>query len=178
MSRNSTLKIVFTAMFAALVCVATMLIHIPTPGTGGYVNLGDGVLLAGAFLLPTGLGVAAAGIGSMLADLLAGYMVYAPGTLIVKGLSAFIAAALFRAAFLQKRPALLRRLIAAIVAELFMVAGYLLYESTFLSYGAGALASVPANLVQGAVGVVIALALTAFFSTSHEINELMKKLNG
>lgn len=127
-------------MFAALVCVATMLIHIPTPGTGGYVNLGDGVLLTGAFLMPPWLAVAAAGIGSMLADILAGYMVYAPGTLIVKGVTALIAALIFRGAVLEKKAPTLRRLIAAIVAEVFMAAGYLLYESVFLSYGAGALA--------------------------------------
>lgn len=177
MKRNSTLKIVVTAMFTALICVATMLIHIPTPGTGGYVNLGDGVLLTGAFLMPTGLGVAAAAIGSMLADLLSGYMLYAPGTLVVKGLTALIAAGLLRAAFTQRLSPAPRRLIAAVVAEIFMALGYLFFESTFLSYGAGALASVPANLLQGAVGVAIALALTHFFTSSHEIAELMKKLN-
>ena len=30
-----------TALFAALACVATMSIRIPTPGTGGYIHPGD-----------------------------------------------------------------------------------------------------------------------------------------
>ena len=39
---NSKLKkIVLTALFAALSCVATMSIKLPTPGTGGYIHPGD-----------------------------------------------------------------------------------------------------------------------------------------
>ena len=39
MSSRSTLRIILTAMFAALICVATMFIRIPTPGTGGYAKV-------------------------------------------------------------------------------------------------------------------------------------------
>lgn len=41
-----------TALFAALACVATMSIRIPTPGTGGYIHPGDAiVILSGVVLL-------------------------------------------------------------------------------------------------------------------------------
>ena len=51
---NSNLKkIIMTALFAALACVATMSIRIPTPGTGGYIHPGDAiVILAGIILGP------------------------------------------------------------------------------------------------------------------------------
>ena len=51
---NSNLKkIVMTALFAALACVATMSIRIPTPGTGGYIHPGDAiVILSGVVLGP------------------------------------------------------------------------------------------------------------------------------
>ena len=153
-----------------------MLIHIPTPGTGGYANLGDGILLTGAFLLPFYPGVAAAAIGSMLADLLAGYMVYAPGTLIVKGCTALIAMLIYRASSSKISSTPLRLIVAAVPAEIFMAAGYLLYESIFLGYGAAALASVPANLAQGFVGCIVSLLLTSLLSASHEFNDLIKKL--
>ena len=43
---NSNLKkIVMTALFAALACVATMSIRIPTPGTGGYIHPGDAIVI-------------------------------------------------------------------------------------------------------------------------------------
>lgn len=67
MKHTSTFKIVL----AALVCVATMLIQIPIPATGGYANLGDGVILVCAYLISPLYAVIAAGLGSMLADLLA-----------------------------------------------------------------------------------------------------------
>ena len=170
MSSRSTLRIVLTSMFAALICVATMFIRIPTPGTGGYANAGDGIMLTAAFLLPPGCAAIAAGVGSMLSDLLAGYMSYVPGTLVVKGLATLIAALICRKSF----P--FARLTGAVLCELFMVAGYLLYESLLLSYGAGALASVPANLAQGAVGVIISMVLTPFFTRSHDITDLLKKM--
>lgn len=77
MKNASLRKIIFAALMAALTTVATMIIRIPTP-TQGYIHLGDGmVLLCGALLGP-GLGALAAGIGSMLSDLFAGYMSYVP----------------------------------------------------------------------------------------------------
>ena len=51
MKQNQTLKIVLIALFAALVCVATMLVPIPIPSSGGYANAGDGVILMCAFLM-------------------------------------------------------------------------------------------------------------------------------
>ena len=89
MKNASLRKIIFAALMAALTTVATMIIRIPTP-TQGYIHLGDGmVLLCGALLGP-GLGALAAGIGSMLSDLFAGYMSYVPGTFVIKALTAMV----------------------------------------------------------------------------------------
>ena len=43
MKHDKLLKLVLAAIFAALTCVATMLIHLPMPATNGYINLGDGM---------------------------------------------------------------------------------------------------------------------------------------
>ena len=51
MKAVSVKKLVFAALFAALICVSTISIRIPTPGTGGYIHPGDAaVILAGVFL--------------------------------------------------------------------------------------------------------------------------------
>ena len=42
---EKTRKLVYAALFAALTCVMTMIVKIPVPATGGYVNLGDCVVL-------------------------------------------------------------------------------------------------------------------------------------
>ena len=90
MSRNHTRTIVFAALLAALTTVATMVIRIPTP-TQGYIHLGDGMVLICGVLLGPGLGALAAGVGSMLADLIGGYMAYVPGTFAIKALTALAA---------------------------------------------------------------------------------------
>ena len=89
-------KLVMAALFAALACVATMSIKIPTPGTSGYIHPGDAiVILAGVVLGPT-WGFLAGGIGSAMADLLGGYFVYVPITFVIKGLVSLCSALLYR----------------------------------------------------------------------------------
>ena len=73
---NKTKKIVMTALFAALACVATMSIRIPTPGTSGYIHPGDAIVILAGIILGPAYGFLAAGIGSCLADLLGGYFVW------------------------------------------------------------------------------------------------------
>ena len=83
-TNNNTRKLVMTALFMALVCTATMVIRIPTPGTNGYIHPGDAlVILSGIFLGPV-QGLLAAGIGSALADFLGGYLLYVPATFLIK----------------------------------------------------------------------------------------------
>lgn len=154
-SREKLLKICVTAMFAALICVATMLIQIPSP-LNGYVNFGDCFILIAAWVLGPIYGFAAGGIGSALADLFTGYVHYVPGTFIIKGLIAVAAALLCRALLgrLSKFP-IAAYLISALSGEIIMVGGYYLYAALLLGKSfAGAWASVPGNLVQGAFGLV------------------------
>ena len=87
MENQKVRKLVLSALMAALVYVATSIIQIPSP-VNGYVNLGDCFVLLSGWLLGPWYGAAAAGIGSMLVDLLSGYGHYVPGTLIIKGLAA------------------------------------------------------------------------------------------
>ena len=86
-------KLVLAGVFAALACVATMVIQIPSP-MNGYVNLGDCVVLLAGWLLGPVYGFAAAGVGSMLADILSGYAHYAVGTFLIKGVMALVASLL------------------------------------------------------------------------------------
>lgn len=153
MKHEKLIKLVLAALFAALTCVATMLIHIPMPATNGYINLGDGMVLLGAFLLGPVYGMAAGGLGSMMADVLLGYAAYAPGTLVIKGLTALCAALVLRAVH-GKMTGLAA---GAVLGEIVMVLGYFAYEGLALGYGAAAAASIPGNAIQGAAGVVVGI---------------------
>ena len=155
--KNTVRNLAFAGLFAALTCVMTMVVQIPSPT--GFTNLGDCMILLAAFVLGPAWGFAAGGIGSMLADLISGYGAYAPGTFVIKGGIALIAALLCMAFRKHGKLGYPARILSCVLAELFMVGGYLLYESTILSYGAAALESVPNNLVQGLVGVILGVAL-------------------
>ena len=174
MKRDSTFSVVLTALFAALVCVATMFIRIPSP-TSGYLNLGDGIVLLSAFLLGPVYGTLAAGIGSMLADVLSGYPAWAPGTLAVKALAALLAGAVFRRMG-DARGLSLRAALAGACGEAIMVLGYFAYSACFLGYGLGAAAEVPGNLAQGAAGIAAACVLTPALLKSREVREMLNKL--
>lgn len=167
MKHDKLIKLVLAALFAALTCVATMLIHIPMPATNGYINLGDGMVLLGAFLLGPAYGFAAGGLGSMLADLLLGYASYAPGTFIIKGLTALVAALILRA-LSGKFSGLV---VGSAVGEVVMVLGYFAYESLALGYGIAAAASIPGNAIQGAAGMVVGILA---YKALHAVSSIKK----
>ena len=162
------------SLLAALVAVATMVIKIPTL-TGGYVNIGDGVVLICGWLLGPVWGALAAGLGSMLADLI-GYPIYAPGTFVIKGLMALIAfavAGLCKPIF--KKHAWLAYILAGIAAEAVMVLGYFIFEAVFLSYGMGAAVGILPNVSQAVVGIAIGTSLMCLIDRTNLIQKIKRK---
>jgi uncharacterized membrane protein len=148
------------ALIAALACVATMIIKIPSP-LKGYLNLGDCIVLVAGWMLSPAYGFLAAGLGSALADILSGYVVYAPATFVIKGLMALIAFYGFKLLH-NKIGNLQSKIIAGIFAEIVMILGYFVFEG-FLYGFAPSLVNIPANGVQGIAGLIIAVVLIKFF---------------
>lgn len=164
----------YASLLAALVAIATMIIKIPTP-TGGYVNIGDGIVLICSWILGPVWGALAAGIGSMLADLI-GYPIYAPATFIIKALMALVAwvfVKLCKPAF--KKHAWIAYVLAGIAAEAVMVIGYFVFEAVFMSYGMGAIVGVLPNVSQAAVGIVIGTLLMSLIDKTKLIEKIMRK---
>jgi len=178
MKHNSGFRIILSSMFASMVCVSTICIQIASP-LGGYINLGDVFVLMSGLLLGPVYGTAAAGIGSALADILTGYMHYAPGTLVIKALVALIAALLLP--LLEKRaarmPAPLRFALCSIPGEICMVLGYMLYAWWPLGHGAAAVASVPGNIAQAAAGILISALLTPLVLRPKEIQDMLAQFH-
>ena len=166
MKHQSLMKIVLSAMLAALIFVATMIITVPSP-LGGFLNLGDGFVLLAGWLLGPIYGFVSAGLGSALADLFLGYAFYVPGTFVIKGLSALLGIVLIRGLARCVPHRSVRFAAAGIVAEMEMVAGYFAYSAVFGGEGWGAIVSVPGNLVQGAVGICVFTVLAAVFEKYH-----------
>ena len=153
MTHKNIRKLVFSAMLAALVFTATW-ISVPN-GLGGNINLGDSVLLLGAWLLGGPWATAAAAVGAALTDLLGGYTVYAPATLVIKAVMVLVA--ILVSHLLRRFPPFPRRLLSGLAAESVMVAGYFGYEAFVLGLGIlPAATGIPFNLIQGAVSILIA----------------------
>lgn len=171
---NSNLKkMVTAALFAALACVATMSIRIPTPGTNGYIHPGDAVvILAGVFLGPV-WGLLAAGIGSAMADLIGGYFLYVPITFVIKGAVALAAGALYQKVGKTLKSRYVSVALVGVIDILFVAGGYFLCE--YVIYGPGAAASVPANFIQGLSGLVIGMLL---YPLLLKVPDIQKYLSG
>jgi uncharacterized membrane protein len=154
---KAAFKIAVSAIFAALVFVATYSFVISIPATSGYFNLGETVIYVAALLFGPLVGAISGGVGAMIADILLGPQ-FAPGTLVIKGIEGTIVGLLnFRLLKYTQN----RTLVAGIsifLGGLEMVAGYFIYEQLVLGYPlAVALTEVPFNLVQMAVGLIIAI---------------------
>lgn len=157
---KSTKQIVAASMLAALICVATMVIKIPSP-LNGYLNLGDCVVLLAGWMLSPVYGLLAAGVGSALADLFSGYVVYAPATFVIKGLMALVAYYGFKLLH-TKREVPVSRVVAGILAEVVMVVGYFVFEGFLYGFGPSVV-NIPANGVQGVAGLVLGCILINVF---------------
>ena len=156
-------------MLAALACVATMIIKLPSP-LGGYINLGDGIVLLCGWVLGPVYAFMAAGIGSALADIFSGYALYAPATFVIKGLMALLTYAIF-AVLSKKMKPFSARLLGAIAAEIVMVGGYFVFEG-FLYRFVPSLVNIPANAVQGVAGIIIGMALITLFEKQNILKML------
>lgn len=80
----TSIRLVVTAIFTALVCVSTMVFSIYVPQTKGFFNIGETMVYVTALLFGPFIGAFAGGVGSMFADLLLGYPHYAFATLLIK----------------------------------------------------------------------------------------------
>ena len=155
MKNLSTKKLTLAGVMAALVFVMTYVPKVPVPVTGGYIHLGDGAIFLATLLLGP-LGIPAAAIGSGLSDILGGYLVYSLPTMAIKALVALIAWKGW------KEGSWGRAVIAFVLAEAVMVAGYFVFEA--MMYGtAAAWAAVGPNCIQGIAGVALGMVCHALY---------------
>lgn len=154
---NNLKKLILAALFAALSCVATMSIRIPTPGTGGYIHPGDAIVILSGVILGPVWGFFAGGIGSALSDLIGGYFIYVPITFGIKGLVALAAGLLYQKVGKNQKSRYIAVILGGVADIILVAGGYFVCE--FFIYGAGAAASIPANIIQGVGGLVISCIL-------------------
>ena len=169
--KNHTKKLTTCAIFSAIICVVTTFVAVPAPAIGN-INLGDIFILCSAWLLGP-YGAVSAGIGACLADLFSGYAIYAPATFVIKFIMAIVC--YFSYVLLSKsiKHKFLCYLISAILAEGVMVLGYFAYECLIYDFTL-AFASIPFNLIQGSVCMVIGSLVIAILHKSPAVESFCK----
>lgn len=161
---DNTLIFVTTAMMTAMVMIATAFFKIPN--AMGYIHLGDGFVLLAAIILPKKYACFAGGVGAGLADIYGGYAVWAPWTLVIKIVMVLIVQLFFD--FLTKRASNGKHIakiagipfaefFAYVLAVLWTVSGYYVAQGFISGNWAAPVADVPGNVLQAAVGSIIAI---------------------
>jgi uncharacterized membrane protein len=154
---NNALSISIIAIFTALNFVATYWIQIPIPATGGYINVGDIAVMFTALLFGPIIGGIAGGLGSMISDIFSPYIIYAPATLIIKGLEGFLIGLISNPRGRFGRISY-RDILAVIIGGILIPFGYFIYEAFILGFGiAIALVEMPGNFFQFITAAVFSI---------------------
>jgi uncharacterized membrane protein len=163
-SRSRTTQLVFSAVMMCLITIATMFIRVPIPFTQGYAHLGDAMIFLSVLILGWRYGAVVAGIGSMLADILGGYAVWAPWTLCIKSVMAIIVGLLIARALKKERSQrfiLFVEVIGMALAGVWMSAGYYVAEAVIYGNWVTPALAIPWNVGQFTIGMVVAVAVAA-----------------
>ncbi len=165
MKGNQALKIVYSALFSALIFVGTQFIRIPLPF--GYFNLGDCFIIMSAVIIGGPYAIISSAVGSVLADVLSGYAIYVPATIIIKPLMVIVMTAILKIRRNKgKKAETVLLIIGAAASELIMVCGYFIYDTVIYSF-AGAIAALSGNVLQGFVAVVESVLIIIAFEHSN-----------
>ena len=168
-------EMAYISLVAAITCIATMVIRVPS--LTGFTHIGDSMIFIGVILLGKKNGAMAGALGMFLADLLSGYLVWAPFTLIIKAVMALIVGLIaYRKDYEGKN--VFNNFIAFAAGGSFMVIAYLFF-GVFIAritvaaadtLGKGLIISlkdVPGNIMQAALGIAIAIPVTILLNRAN-----------
>lgn len=156
--QQKTFDLIITAMLVSLVFVATVFLNIKLPITanGGLVHLGTAMLFIASILYGPKKGALAGAIGMGLFDVVGGWMLWAPITIVARGLQGYIVG---KIAWANGRNgnSMGLNIAATIVSIPFMIAVYYVGEGILYSNWIAPLASIPGDLLQNALGMIVAI---------------------
>lgn len=140
------------AILIAVTTVFTLLVRIPIAPTRGYITLADVGVYFSAFALGPWVGAIAGGVGTGLADAIAGYPQWMVLSFFIHGCQGLVAG------YIAKDRPFGWMLLAWLIGTIIMVAGY--FGAGSWLYGVGAaLTEAPGNLIQNVAGGIVGIPL-------------------
>ncbi|MEY8757383.1 ECF transporter S component [Peribacillus frigoritolerans] len=157
-SSQKTMDLIITAMLIALVFLSTFFLNIKLPiaANGGLVHLGTAMLFIASILFGPKKAALAGAIGMGLFDIVGGWTLWAPITIVARGLQGYIVG---KIAWSKGRngTSMAFNVIATIVSIPFMIAVYYIGEGILYGNWIAPLASIPGDLVQNILGIIVAV---------------------
>lgn len=166
MKKNKATLMCISGTFTALVFVVTAYLHIPT--NNGYVHVGDGLIYLAACILPLPYAIAVGAIGALFADCFTGFAIWAPGSVVIKALTALL--------FSRKNNKIinLHNTLVLLPAAILCTAGYYLYESLIYGNYVAPLAGIPASITQSIASSIVFVVLGLAIDKTN----IKSKING
>ncbi len=154
---------VYASLLAALICVATFTIKVPSVVTNGYVHLGDGFIFIAVILLGGKRGAWAAAIGASLADIIGGYSHYAIPTFIIKGIMALIMAYVINK---MDKDSKISWILGAALGSVWQIAAYYVVGSIMIGSFISTIMDIPGNAIQSIAGIIVAVVFVLAFKNT------------
>lgn len=158
-TQTKTMDLVLTGILSAIVLVSTVFINIKLPiGQGGLIHLGTGALFTAAILFGPKKGALAGAIGMGLFDIFGGWLIWAPTTIIARFLQGYIVGKIAWSNGHRGNSVKLN-ILAAVASTPVMLAVYYIGQAIMYNNWVAPLASIPGDLIQSIVGMLIAIPL-------------------
>ncbi|KXH81825.1 ECF transporter S component [Sporosarcina sp. HYO08] len=156
-TRTKTFDLVLTAILATLVLVSTMFINIKLPiGQGGLIHLGTSMLFIAAILFGPKKGMLAGAIGMGLFDVVGGWLIWAPITIVARALQGSIVGKIAWSKG-HRGDNVKLNILAAVVSMPVMIAVYYIGQGFMYNNWVAPIASIPGDIIQNVVGLLIAI---------------------
>lgn len=157
-------KITLTGVFSAMIFVLTMFVKVTVPS--GYVHFGDAMIYVCAVLLGSPWAMIAGALGEGLADVAGGFAMYAPATVIIKAIIAF----LFSLCKNENKLLTVKSGIMTLPAALVTVGGY--FAADMIIDKSYAFVDIPGNIIQGVGSAVIFIVIAAMLDKAKIIKKV------
>ncbi len=158
-NKKSLLKITYTAIFTAIIILATSVIKFSTGLGEGYIHLGDSIIYLTACILPFPYCIVAGALGGALADILSGFAVWSIPTAIIKMLNVLPFAIICKK-YKLNRILCKKTIFMTIVSGVITVLGYFVAECVLYSIASATLSLIGNTIQAVASGIIFVIIAT------------------
>lgn len=164
--KSSKIKtLTLAGLFTAIIYITTAYLHIPSHT--GFTHIGDAFIYLAAAIFPMPYALLASVLGAMLADVLTGFAIWAPASMIIK----FLIVLLFTNK--NKKIVCKRNIVALFISGVITFLGYYLYDAIFISNFIVAMSGFLGYIIQSVLSGILFVIIGAAFDKMNIRSKLL-----